>query len=115
MLLIIQLQTINTFFYTDLTPRLRSVVSEEGLRVLLSLVASDSLPPDVCTPSDNALGGASWSGGRSDVEVEDRFTSWLRFTGVVVDDISDLLSLAVDISGDVPVVAVKWRFSAAQR
>lgn len=73
-------------------------MTEEGLRILLSLVAPDGFPPHICAPSNNALGRASRSSGRPDVKVEDRFTSGLRFAGVIVDDVADLLFLAIDLS-----------------
>lgn len=73
-------------------------MTKEWLRVLLSLVSSDGLPPDVCTPSNNAFSAASWRSCRSDVEVEDRLTCGFRLAGVVVDDVSNLLFLAVDVS-----------------
>jgi hypothetical protein len=73
-------------------------VAKERLRILLSPVAPNGFPPDVCTPSNNSFGGASWSGSRSDIEIKDRFTSGFRLPGVVIDDVSDLLFLAIDLS-----------------
>lgn len=104
-------ETVSHVF--SLTPRLGRVVAEEWLRILLSLVSSDSFPPDVRTPSDNTFSAASRCSCRSDIEVEDWFTCRLRLTRVVVNHITNLLFLAVDVSRNVPVVSVKGRFSAA--
>ncbi len=73
-------------------------MAEEGLRVLLSLVASDGLPPHIAPPSNDALRGTERRRRRSDIEVEDRLTRWLRLPGIVVDNVANLPSLAIHVA-----------------
>lgn len=88
------------------------LVTEEWLRVLFVSVATNRLPPDVGTPSNESLSSGSRSNGWSDVEIEDGLAIGLRVSRVVVDDVSDLLLLTVDISSDIPIVAIKRGLSA---
>lgn len=97
---------------SHLAPRLSRVVAKERLRVLLSLVTANSLPPHICAPSDDSLGASQRRGRRTDIQVEDGLTGGLRLSRVVVDDVSDLLLFTVDISGDEPVMAIEWKFSS---
>lgn len=87
-------------------------MTEEWLRVLFVSVATNRLPPDVGTPSNESLSSGSRSNGWSDVEIEDGLAIGLRVSRVVVDDVSDLLLLTVDISSDIPIVAIKRGLSA---
>lgn len=87
-------------------------MTEEWLRVLFVSVATNRLPPDVGTPSNESLSSGGGSNGGSDVEVEDGLAIGLRVSRVVVDDVSDLLLLTVDISSDIPIVSVKRGFGA---
>lgn len=80
--------------------------------LLLSSVAADGLPPGISPPSDGSLCCAGGSDGWSHIEVEDWFAGGLRLAGVIVNDVPDFLLLAVDVSGDVPVVSVEGGFSA---
>lgn len=82
-------------------------MAEERLRILLSLVASNCLPPHVSGPSDDSFCRALGSGSRSNIEVEDWFARGLRFAGVVIDNVADFCSFAVDVAGDIPVVSIK--------
>lgn len=52
------------------------------------------------------------SSGGANVKVEDGLSAGLGLAGVVVDDISDLFLLAVDVTGDVPVVSIKGRLGS---
>lgn len=87
---------------------------EPRLGVLLPPVAADGLPPHIRAPSDNALGCALRSHGGADIQVEDGLACDLGLTRVVVDNISDLLLLAVDISGNIPIVSVERRLGASK-
>lgn len=73
----------------------------------LAHLAPRRAPPHVAPPPDEALGGADGRHGGPDVEVEDGLAGDLGLARVVVDDVADLLGLAVDVAGDEPVVAVK--------
>lgn len=87
-------------------------MTEEWLRVLLSYVATDGLPPHVATPADDSLGGSQRRSGGADIEVENRLiviVYLLSLARVVVNDVSNLLLLAIDLARDVPVVSVKGR------
>lgn len=86
--------------------------TEERWGFLLALVASDGLPPYVAAPADDSLGRALHCCGRPHIEVEDGLACGLRLARVVVDDVSDLLRLSIDVSGDEPVVAIKRRLGA---
>lgn len=110
------------FFYFSLivkrshsTPRLDGVVAKEGLRILFPLVTPYRLPPHVGAPADDALGSAQRRGRGPDIEVEDGLSGRFRLAGVVVDDVADLLLLAVDVAGDVPVVTIKREVSSVKR
>lgn len=87
-------------------------MAEERLRALFSHITADGLPPHVTAPSDDSLGGALRSSGGANVKVEDGLSAGLGLAGVVVDDISDLFLLAVDVTGDVPVVSIKGRLGS---
>ena len=80
--------------------------------MLLSLPrgSSRSAPPDVAAPADETLSGAGGRHGWADVEVENGFAGGFGRAGIVVDDVADFLCLAVDVSGDVPIVAIEGRF-----
>jgi hypothetical protein len=80
---------------------------EPRLRILLVPVAANGLPPSIGTPANNTLGCAQRSSSGTHVEEENRLAVSLRFTRVVVDDVSNLLPLSVDLSSDVPVVSVE--------
>jgi hypothetical protein len=86
--------------------------AEPRLRVLLMPVAANGLPPSIGTPANDAFGRTQRSGSRTYIQEENRLTIGIRLARVVVDDISNLLPLAVDLSCDVPVMSVKWRLSA---
>jgi hypothetical protein len=81
----------------------------QGLWILLPFVTPDGLPPHVATPTDDAFRGSQGRSCRPDVEVEDGLTCGLRLAGVVVDYVSDLFPLAVDLTRDIPVVPIKGR------
>lgn len=83
--------------------------TEPRLGILLVPVAADGLPPGIGTPANDALGGTQGRGGRTHIEEEDRVTVGIGLARVIVDDVSNLLPLAVDLSRNVPVVSVKWR------
>lgn len=87
-------------------------MAKEGLRILLSLVTSNCLPPHVSGPPNDSFCRALGSGSRSNVEVEDWFTRGLRLAGVVVDDVPDFCSFTVDVAGDIPIVSVKRRLGS---
>lgn len=72
-------------------------------------VAADGLPPGIGTPANDTLGGTQGCSGRTHIEEEDRVTVGIGLARVIVDDVSNLLPLAVDLSRNVPVVSVKWR------
>lgn len=86
--------------------------AEPRLRVLLMPVAANGFPPSIGTPADDTLGCAQRSSGRAHIKEEHGLAVGVGLTRVVVNDISNLLLLAVDISCDVPVVSVKWRLGA---
>lgn len=73
----------------------------------LAHLAPRRAPPHVAPPPDEALGGADGRHGGPDVEVEDGLAGELGLARVVVDDVADLLGLAVDVAGDEPVVAIE--------
>lgn len=74
-------------------------MAEEWLRILFSHVTANGLPPHIAAPSDNAFGGTLRSGRRANIEEEDGLVVILVvLTRVVVDDIANLLLLAVDFS-----------------
>lgn len=77
---------------------------------LLTRLAALCSPPYIATPAHQPLGGARRCQSWADIEVEDGFTSRLGLPGVVVDDVADLLLLAVDVARDVPVVTIKGWF-----
>jgi len=84
--------------------------SEPRLRALLMLIASNSLPPGICAPANNTLSRTQRSSGRTHIKEEDWLAVGIRLARVVINNISDLLPLAVDFSCNVPVVSVKWWF-----
>lgn len=92
-----------------LSARLSDVVGTSLLRPLVGLAyhPSRGLPPDVAAPSHHPLNGACRGKGGPDVEEEDGLAGRLWRTAVVVDNVAHLLLLSVDVSGDVPVVAVE--------
>lgn len=92
-----------------LAKRLGVVEAEERLGILLSLVTTDCLPPHVCAPSDNTLSRALRCCCRSNVQHKGGLSISLGLARIVVNDIADLLALSIDLSGDVPVVAIeRW-------
>lgn len=93
----------------------QGLVALLGPALLLPGLKASGTPPDVAAPSDEALRRAGRGGSRAHVEVEDGLAGGLRRTGVVVDDVADLLLLAVDVSLDVPVVAIKRRLSPIRK
>jgi hypothetical protein len=104
----------NTCFHHDPSAKeiiLRSA-TEPRLGILLVPVAADSLPPGIGTPANDTLGGTQGRGGRTHIEEEDRVTVGIGLARVIVDDVSNLLPLAVDLSCNVPVMSVKGRFGA---
>lgn len=89
---------------------------ESGLLVLLvptvgfANLTTRCLPPDISTPPHQALHSSRWRQSRPNIEVEDGFASWFWRCRVKVDHISDLLLLAIDLTRDEPIVAIKRRF-----
>jgi hypothetical protein len=75
-------------------------------------VATDGLPPGIGTPTDNALSRAQRSSSRTNIKEEDRLAISIRLTRVVVDNVSNLLPLAVDLACDIPVMSIKRRLGA---
>ncbi len=51
-----------------------------------------------------------WREGRANIEVEDGLSRRLGFSGIVVDDIANLLPLSVDVARDVPIMSIERRF-----
>lgn len=78
-------------------PDLRGA-TEQWRGILLSPVASASLPPHVASPPDDSLRSTLGGHGWSDIEVEDGVSLRLVVSLVVVDDISNFLLLAIDLS-----------------
>lgn len=70
-------------------------------------VTANGLPPGIGAPANNALGRAQRSSSGTHVEEENRLAVSLRLARVIVDDISNLLPLPVDLSCNVPVVSVE--------
>merc|ERR1712093_924191 len=77
---------------------------------LLPKLCSRSSIPYISSQPHRSLNGSSRCDCRSNVKVEDWFATWVVWSGIVVDDISDLLLLARNFSLDKPVVPVKWGF-----
>lgn len=86
-------------------------MTEKWLRVLLALITANSLPPNICAPSDDTFSSTLRSGSRTHVKEEDGLTIFFRLARVVIDHVTDFLSLAVDVARDVPIVSVEWGFS----
>jgi len=101
----------NTCFHHD--PSAKEIIlgsaTEPRLGILLVPVAADGLPPSIGTPANDTLGGTQGRSGRTHIEEEDRVTVGIGLARVIVDDVSNLLPLAVDLSRNVPVVPVKGR------
>lgn len=79
----------------------------QWLWILFPFISPDGLPPHVATPTDDAFRGSQGRSCRSNVEVEDGLACGLRLAGVVVDYVSNFFSLAVDLTGDIPVVPIE--------
>lgn len=84
-----------------------------GQLVLLPHIPSLCPPPDISPPTHSSLNSSGWGECGTNIEVEHGFTSRLGLSGVVIDDIADLLLLAVDVAGHIPVVSIeRWLGSA---
>jgi hypothetical protein len=101
----------NTCFHHD--PSAREITlrraAEPRLGILLVPVAANGLPPGISTPANDTLGGTQGCSGRTHIEEEDRVAVGIGLARIIVDDISDLLPLAIDFSRNVPIVSVKGR------
>jgi len=87
-----------------------------SLETLLSLpdFSACGTPPNITSPPYYALGGTRGGQGRPNIEVEDRFASGLLGPFVVIDNITNFFSCAVDIPCDIPIMAVKRRLGAVE-
>lgn len=99
-------------------PRLFHVASVQAISSSCSppsMIISDSTPtsliPDITTPSHHALNGSSGPVDcRSHIKVEDRLSSGLWRSRVIVDYVSHLSGFATRrLPLHKPVMSVKWR------
>jgi len=79
---------------------------------LLPKLCPRSSIPYISSPSHRSLNGSSRSNCRSNIEVENWFATWIVWSGIVVNNVSDLLLLARNFSLDEPIVSIKWGFRA---
>lgn len=97
----------------DVLTKMRSRRSAEPcLRFLLPSVTANRLPPYISTPSDESLRGTQGRKGWSNIEEENGLSGGIGLARIVIDNVSDLLLLAVDVSRDVPVVSVERRLGS---
>lgn len=84
--------------------------------VLFSSNTAAGSPPNVSTPFHQTFNSSGGSiNGRSDVEIENGLSRRLRWTGVVINDITDLFWSPWCLALDIPIVSVEGRFSARKR